>query len=112
MSATYAGPPPPASSLGAWLLKKVEEVGELIGSLVVGQSEQKAAVDQLRETVSALKRAAEKSAKVQNVQATELEQIKAQVRETQKQLNGLKISRGRHKAKAQRLLSEMDRSLH
>src|SRR5690242_18286345 len=81
MSTTYVGAPPPASSLGAWLLRKVEELADLVGSLVVGQSAQKAAIDQLNTAVAELKKAAEKSAKVQSAHGQELEEVKSELRE-------------------------------
>src|SRR5882762_2727919 len=98
MSETYAGPPPPFSSLGAWLLNKVEELAESIRGLVDSRSEDTAKVNELVAIVTELRSAVERSAKIQDIQAIELEQIKAVTRKTQKQLNGIKVSRGKHKA--------------
>jgi hypothetical protein len=55
---------------------------------------------------------AERSTKVQAAQAVELEQVRQLAKRTQQQLSGAKISRGIHKARAQKLLNAMEHRLN
>lgn len=55
---------------------------------------------------------AERSRKVQTAQGAELEQVRRVAEQTRRQLNGAKISLGIHKAKAQKLLREMEQRLN
>jgi hypothetical protein len=49
---------------------------------------------------------------VQASQGAELEQVRQLAEQTQRQLSGVKISRGMHKAKAQKLLQDMQHRLN
>jgi len=111
MPEAYAGPPPPASLLGAWLLNKVQELAEHLGALMVSRSADTAKMNELSETVAKLRKAIERSAKIQDLQALEIEQIKAEVQVTRKQLNGVRISRGQYRAKAEKLLEQIEQKL-
>jgi uncharacterized protein YpiB (UPF0302 family) len=55
---------------------------------------------------------ATRSAKVLESQGVELEEVKQLAKQTQKQLNGVKISRGIHKARAEKLLQDLENRLN
>jgi hypothetical protein len=55
---------------------------------------------------------AERSAKVQVAQSVELEQARQLAKRTERKLSGVKISRGIHKARAQKLLHDMEHRLN
>jgi len=112
MSADYAGAPPPASTLGAWLLKQVQDLAETVRDLVTSQAEGGEKTKELIESVNSLKAAIERSSKIQDAQGIELAEIKLRLGQANKQLNGLRISRGKHKAKAQKLVTQMEARLN
>jgi hypothetical protein len=104
--------PPPKSSLGAWLLKQAYDVRAAISALTNNAAVDGEEIEKLRVLVDQLLAEAERSAKVQAAQGVELEQVRRVTEETQRQLNGVKISRGLHKAKAQKLLQDMQHRLN
>jgi hypothetical protein len=108
----YEGAPPPKSSLGSWLLKQARDLRAAIESLAGDVAADHDEVDKLRGLVDQLLAEAERSAKVQAVQAVELEQVKQLAKQTRQQLNGVKISRGIHKARAQKLVRDMEHRLN
>jgi hypothetical protein len=71
-----------------------------------------AEIEKLKGLVDRLLSEAKRSAKVEAAQAAELEQVKQLAKQTQRQLGGLKISRGVHKAKAQKLLQDLENRLN
>jgi len=112
MPTTFTGHPPPSSSLGAWLLKQVQELVNSVAGLVAGQAEQGQDVKALKKTVAALKANAERSRKVQDMQGLEIESIKLNLAAAKKQINGLKISRGHYKAKAEKVIDTIEQRLN
>src|SRR5689334_13701260 len=111
-SPRYEGASPPKSSLGAWLLKQARDVREVITTLTTDAAADRGETAKLRETVERLLAEAKRSEKVQAAQGVELEQVKQAVKQTQRQLAGLKISRGIHKARAQKVLQDMEDRLN
>jgi hypothetical protein len=69
-------------------------------------------IEKLKLLVNQMVADAGRSAKVQASQGAELEQVRQLAEQTQRQLSGVKISRGVHKAKAQKLLQDMKRRLN
>jgi hypothetical protein len=112
MSTDFAGPPPPRSSLGAWLLSQVQELAASVAALVVGQTEQQRNNDALEATIRSLKADVERARKVQNAQGIEIESIKTNLSKVKKQIHGLKISRGHYKAKAEKIIDSIERRLN
>lgn len=108
----YMGPRPPASSLGAWLLTQVRDLKGAIAALSNQARSDRDQVTELRPTVDRLIAKVEGLAKVQAIRDVELEQLKLIVDQTQRQLSGLKISKGMHRARVQRLLQDMERRLN
>ena len=108
----YQGAPPPKSSLGAWLLKQVRELRTTINALTNDAVVDRGEIKSLKDLVNQLLAEAERSAKVQAAQGVELEQVRRVAQQTQRQLNSVKISRGMHKAKAQKLLQDMEHQLN
>jgi hypothetical protein len=85
---------------------------EAIGALTTETAADRSETERLRETVERLLAAAERSEKIQAAQGVELEQVKQAVKQTQRQLAGLKISRGIHKARAEKVLEGMEDRLN
>ena len=112
MPNAYQGPPPPKSSLGAWLLTQAHAVQNAIDSLTKDVASDRTEIAKLQALVDQLLAEAERSVKVSAAQALELEQIKQLAQQTQRQLSVVKISRGIHKAKAQKLLHDMEHRLN
>ena len=104
----YQGVAPPKSSLGAWLLKQAHDVRAAINALTNDAAVDRDEIEKLKVLVNQLLAEAERSAKVQAAQGVELEQVRRVAQQTQRQLNSVKISRGMHKAKAQKLLQDME----
>jgi hypothetical protein len=67
---------------------------------------------ELRGLVDQLLAETKRSAKVQAAQTVELEQVRQLAKRTQQQLSGVKISRGIHKSRAQKLLRDMEHRLN
>lgn len=111
-SLDYQGAPPPKSSLGARLLKQAHDLRAAIGALTSGAAADHGEIEKLKLLVNQLLAEAGRSAKVQASQGAELEQFRQLAEQTQRQLSGVKISRGIHKAKAQRLLQDMQHRLN
>jgi hypothetical protein len=101
-----------AEELGAWLLKQAREIRAAINSLTNDAAVDRDEIKNLSVLVNQLLVEAERSAKVQVAHGVELEQVRRAAEETQRQLNGVKISRGMHKAKAQKLLQDMQHRLN
>ena len=108
MSADYAGVPPPASSLGAFLLKQVQELVDAVRGLVNKEDERDRKMRELIELTGSMKAESERISTIQDAQGIELIEMRSKLNLAQKQLNGLKISRGKHKAKVQRILDQME----
>jgi hypothetical protein len=108
----YQGAPPPKSSLGVWLLKQARELRTAIESLTTDAAIDHAEIVELRGIVDQLLAETERSAKVQAAQAVELVQVRQLAKQTQQQLSGVKISRGIHKARAEKLLHDMEGRLN
>ena len=108
----YQGAPPPKSSLGAWLLRQAHAVQNAIASLTKDVASDRAEILKLQVLVDQLLAETERSVKVSAAQALELEQIKQLAQQTQRQLSGVKISRGIHKARAEKLLHDMEHRLN
>jgi hypothetical protein len=111
-SPNYRSAPPPKSSLGAWLLEQAHDLRGAITALTSGAAGDRAEIDKLKVLVDQLLAEAERSTKVQAAQGVELEHVKRLAKQTHRQLNGMKISRGMHKAKAQKLLQDMENQLN
>jgi len=111
-SPDYQGAPPPKSSLGAWLLKQARDLRTTIDSLTRDAASDHGEIVKLQGLVDQLLAEAERSTKVQAAQAVELEQVRQLAKRTQQQLSGVKISRGIHKARAQKLLNDMEHRLN
>jgi hypothetical protein len=112
VSSKYQGAPPPRSSLGAWLLEQANGFRTTINALTSDTANDHAEIEKLKGLVDRLLSEAERSTKVEAAQAAELEQVKQLAKQTQRQLSGLKISRGVHKAKAQKLLQDLESRLN
>lgn len=112
VASDYQAAPPPKGSLGAWLLKQAQDVRAAIEALISGADAASSEIDKLNLLVDQLLAEAERSAKVQAVQGAELEQVRRVAEQTQRQLSGIKISRGMHRARAQKLLHEMQHQLN
>ncbi len=108
----YQGAPPPKSSLGAWLLRQAHAVQSAIDSLTRDAASDHADIVKLQRLLDQLLAEAERSRKVQTAQTVELEQIRQLAKQTQRQLSGVKISRGIHKSRAQKLLQDMEHRLN
>jgi|HubBroStandDraft_6_1064221.scaffolds.fasta_scaffold252402_2 hypothetical protein len=112
MSATYAGPPPPRSSLGTWLLEQARDLWVTVSALKTDVDADRLARRSLEKTVTRLVAETERLSKVQVAQALEFEQVKQLASQAQTELGGLKISRGIYKSKAQKLLQDMENRLN
>jgi hypothetical protein len=108
----YQGAPPPKSSLGAWLLRQAHAVQNAIDGVTKDVASDRAEIVKLQALVDQLLAEAERSVKVSAAQALELEQIKQLARQTQRQLSSVKISRGIHRARAEKLLHDMEHRLN
>ena len=108
----YQGAPPPKSSLGAWLLRQASDLRTVIDNLTTDAAGDHAEIVKLQGLVDQLLEEAERSKKVQAAQVAELEQVKELTSQTAKRLNHVKISRGMHKAKAQKLLHDIEHRLN
>ena len=108
----YEGPPVAESSLGAWLVEQARDLRAAINGLTNDAASDRAGIEKLKVLIDHLFVEAERSAKVQAAQGAELEQVKRVAERTQRQLSSVKISRGIHKAKAQKLLQEMQHRLN
>ena len=108
----YQGVPPPKSSLGAWLLKQAHELREAIEALTSAAATDRSDTEKLKLLVNQLLVEAERSAKVQAAQGAELEQVRQLAEQTQRELTRAKISRGIHKAKAQKLVQDIQHRLN
>jgi hypothetical protein len=106
------GAPPPKSSLGAWLLRKAQALQSAIDGLKRNAAANHAEIIKLQRLVEQLRGEAERSAKVQVIQTVELEQVRQLVKQTQQQLSGVRISRGTHKARAEKLLQDLEDQLN
>jgi hypothetical protein len=112
VSSNYQGATPPRRSLGAWLLEQANGFRAAIDALTRDTANDHAEIEKLNGLVDQLLSEAKRSAKVEAAQAAELEQVKQLAKQTQRQLSGLKISRGVHKAKAQKLLEDLENRLN
>jgi hypothetical protein len=83
-----------------------------IDTLTSGAAADRGEIDELKPLVNQLIGEAERSAKVQTAQGTELERVRQLAEQAQRQLTGVKISRAMHKAKAQKLLQDMRHRLN
>jgi hypothetical protein len=108
----YQGVPPPKSSLGSWLLKQAHDIRAAINSLTNDAAVDRDEVKKLTVLVNQLLAEAERFATVLAAQGVELEQVRRVAEQTPRQLSGVKISRGIHKAKAQKLLQDMQHRLN
>jgi hypothetical protein len=72
----------------------------------------RAEIIKLQRLVDQLRAEAERSAKVQVIQTVELEQVRQLVKQTQQRLSGVRISRGIHKARAEKLLQDLEDRLN
>src|SRR5271169_3297910 len=111
-SPDYQGAPPAKSSLGACLLNQARDLRTTIDSLTRDAASDHGEIVKLQGLVDQLLAEAERSTKVQAAQAVELEQVRQLAKRTQQQLSGVKISRGIHKARAQKLLNDMEHRLN
>lgn len=91
-----------------WLLSQARELRAAVDELIQEVTADRGETEKLKRLVQQLVAEAQRSAKVQTAQAAELEQVRQLAKETQRQLNGVKISRGIHKVKAQKLLQDLE----
>jgi hypothetical protein len=108
----HKGPPPPKSSLGAWLLREARDLRAAILGLTDDAASDNNEIVKLQGLVDRLIAEATRSFKVLESQGVELEQVKQRAKQTQKQLSGVKISRGIHKARSQKLLQDFENQLN
>jgi hypothetical protein len=108
----YQAAPPPKCGLGAWLVNQAFDLHKILAGVVSDTASDRAQIVELTDCVNRLTAEIERLATVQAVQSTELEHLRQLAKQTQSQLIGLKIGKGIYKAKAQKMLQDMEQRLN